>query len=109
MEKISLAKNVGNTVTIIGHVSNIMWQHLMTYDKAYPYNAYFDIPDSNQIVVYSKKPLPESGELAVTGKVIELRGSSKRPGQKESKVDDTYVEYHILADSWTSVSINKKK
>jgi hypothetical protein len=109
MDSINLGKNVGKMVTIKGHVSNIMWQHLMAYNKAYPHNSYFEIPDNNQIVLYSKNPLPNDRELTVTGKVIEVRGSSKRPGERESKVDDTYVEYHLLVDSWTSDSTSKKK
>lgn len=87
------------TVTTRGKVSTIIWQHMMTTVKGKKH-AYFDVDgETTQTVVYWRAPPTCSGLVEVTGKVIELRGSPKKQGQKESKVDDTYSELHLDVES----------
>jgi hypothetical protein len=90
----------GMPVTVRGKVSTIIWQHMMTSVDGKKH-AYFDVDgEKTQTVVYWKDPPTCSGMIEVTGKVLEIRGQSKRPGQqKESKVDDKYVELHIDVES----------
>jgi hypothetical protein len=87
---------VNSTITIKGHISNVQWQHLIKYDHNYPIISYLDLEDSFQIVLYSKTELPKDKELLLKGKVIQIHGSSKRPG--ETKVDETYSEYQFVVE-----------
>ena len=95
-----LGQHVDRQVELTGRVSEVIWQHLGAYFPDYPESYYFDVGDF-QIVVYARAPIECAGELTVRGRVVELRGPSKRPGDtEESKVDDRYVEYHLKVDSW---------
>jgi hypothetical protein len=98
-----LKNNVGKQIALEGHVSDVMWQHLMKYNPEYPRENYFDLPGNLQIVAYSKDSLPKNRQIQIIGQIIEIRGGSKRPQEKLSKVDETYVEYHILVNSWKYV------
>jgi hypothetical protein len=108
-----LYDHVDQTVQLIGQCSKIMWQHIIGYFPAYPHQAYFDLDDGSQTVIYSMQKLPASGRLELTGKVVEIRGGSKRPklvldaytkkDSRQSKVDETYVEYHLLVDRWKEI------
>lgn len=90
----ALAAHVGQQVCLAGHVAVNVWQHLV---GAVPGKTphYVDLPDGGQLVVHCAEPLP-SGALELLGRVLEVRGSSKRPG----KVDETYVEYALDVDAW---------
>jgi hypothetical protein len=89
----------GATVTVHGRVATVIWQHIVGHvpgKKA----AYFDVEaEDRQTVVYWKEPPTCAGLIEVTGQVIEVRGPPKRPGAKESKVDDSYGELHIDVES----------
>ncbi len=91
-----LSKYEGRKVEIAGRVSNTPWQHLIANPEGFAYSAYFDVGDF-QIVVYSKAPIACPGALLARGTVVKVQGSSKRPG---SKADESFVEYHLAADSW---------
>ena len=85
----------GATITVRGRVSQIIWQHIMTGVEGKK-SAYFDLDGekSQQTVVYWKDPPTCNGTIEVTGKVLEVRGGSKRPGGA-TKVDESYSELQI--------------
>jgi hypothetical protein len=95
-----LSKQVDKQVTIKGKISNVPWQHMIASVKGYNQSEYFDLEDKTQIVIYLKSPIPERGLISVTGKVIGVKGGSKKPGAAKS---EPYVEYHIAVDSWKPV------
>jgi hypothetical protein len=89
----------GEPITLRGRPSKLVWQHMMTSVPG-KRSAYFDLGGGKeQTVVYWKEPPNCAGDIEVTGKVLELRGPSKRPGQPETKVDDTYSERHVDVDT----------
>lgn len=91
----ALAGHVGRQICLTGRVAVNVWQHLVgtVADKS---TQYFDLADGGQLVVHAAEPLPSGAELELLGRVLEVRGSSKRPG----KVDETYVEYALDVDAW---------
>ena len=89
-----LHKYAGRKVTAVGKKSDLPWQHLIDPPDTHPDIVYFDMREI-QIVVYADELIDCRGELAVTGTVVELEGTSKRPGSKE-----IHTEYHIVADTW---------
>ena len=94
----------GATVTARGKVSNIMWQHMMREVPGKTY-AYFDVEgEKTQTIVYWKDDPKCTGLTEVTGTVVELRGPAKKPGVRESKVDDSYAELHIDVERTRCVS-----
>lgn len=85
----------GEPITLRGHVATVMWQH-MTTGVAGKKLAYFDLRGGKeQTVVYWTETPKCAGDIEVTGKVLELRGPSKRPHEPETKVDDSYSERHV--------------
>ena len=92
-----LMSQVDKQVTIKGKISKIPWQHMITTVKGYPLNEYFDLEDKTQIVIYLKEAIPERGLISITGKVVGVKGGSKKPGAAKS---EPYVEYHVAVDSW---------
>jgi len=92
-----LKDKVGKKIALKGKISDIPWQHMIEDVEGNNHIYYFDLEHGNQIVIYSKAEIQCTSSLSITGKVIEVRGKSKRP----SKIDDiTYVEYHIVVDDW---------
>lgn len=90
----ALSAHVGQQVCVSGRVAVNAWQHLVgTVPGKSP--QYFDLADGGQLVVHAVEGLP-SGSLELLGRVLEVRGSSKRPG----KVDETYVEYALDVEAW---------
>jgi hypothetical protein len=85
---------VSKTVTIKGKISNRPEQHMIDPQESYPYMDYFDA-DNKQFVVYTKEKINCSGETTITGKTIEIKGSSKKPGS-----DEFYTEEQILVNSF---------
>ena len=90
----SLSTLVDRKVSIGGIVANEPWQHMIGEFPGYDHIAYFDT-DTDQIVIYSRKPVPAGIPITVYGKVRQVGGKSKRPGD-----DTAYKEYHILVDKW---------
>ncbi|MDD8025477.1 MAG: hypothetical protein PHI34_03105 [Acidobacteriota bacterium] len=88
-----LGGHVGGKVVLEGRVSKTPWQHMIHWPDGYSEIAYFDFELGRQTVLYAKKPVDCPGFLTVWGKVIEIRGESKRPGS-----DAPAVEYQILVD-----------
>ena len=95
-----LKSSVSKTIIITGYVSNVMNQHIIKHIKTHPIENYIDLDDGYQTIAYSKYTLPSNCLLKITGTVIETRGEFERNGEMETKIDDSYVEYHILVDSW---------
>ena len=91
----SLAKYEGNKVVIKGRVSHMPWQHMIQPLDSHPDISYVDV-SNDQIVVYSKRPLPSEGNLEIRGTVTRLVGTSKRPGS-----DEVYSEIQLVADGWS--------
>ncbi len=94
---IRLSENIGNDISLIGSISNTPWQHLIEITETYGNIEYLDLEDGNQIVIYSKKLIKCERKVRITGKVIEVTGKSKRPGDTSEEV---YTEYQIIVDDW---------
>ena len=90
-------KQVGGETTLEGKVAEAIWQHLIL-GVAGKTEVYIDLPDKTQTVAYIDPAFNCKGQVRLTGKVVEVRGGSKRPG---SKIDDQeYVEYHLDVTRW---------
>lgn len=90
----NLNKYVEKRISLKGDISDMPWQHLILYDPDYPYILYFDV-NEDQIVIYSKIEIKCKKNLWIFGKVIEVKGTSKRPGSNEP-----YIEYGILVNTF---------
>lgn len=89
----------GQVVVARGRVSTTPWQHVMS-GVAGKKSAYLDLEGGKrQTVIYWVEPPKCSAEVEVTGRVLEVRGDSKRPGGQPTKSDDTWRELHIDVDS----------
>ena len=89
-------QKVGQEVTIEGKVAEAIWQH-MIQGVSGKTEIYVDLDDQTQTVAYSDPAFNCKGRIRLTGKVIELRGGSKRG----SKIDDQeYVEHHLDVTRW---------
>jgi hypothetical protein len=90
-------KKVGKEATLEGRVAEAIWQHLIK-GVAGKTEVYIDLDDKTQTVAYIDPAFDCKGKVRLTGKVVEVRGGSKRPG---SKIDDQeYVEYHLDVSRW---------
>jgi hypothetical protein len=98
--QMNFSDKVDQKVTVTGKISNIPWQHIITTVKGYPLSEYFDLDDKTQIVIYLKTAISERGHVAITGKVIGVKGGSKRPGAAKS---EPYTEYQVAVDEWKPV------
>ncbi len=94
---VKLSENVGNKISIVGIISNTPWQHLIDYNEEYSNIGYLDLEDGSQIVIYSKKNIKCEKKVRIKGKVIEVSGKSKRPGDTSEEV---YREYQIIVEDW---------
>jgi hypothetical protein len=89
----------GERITLRGRPSSVIHQHMMTSVPGKTL-AYLDLrAGAEQTVIYWKEIPKCSGDVQVTGKVIELRGPKQRPGQLPSKVDETYSERQLDVDT----------
>ena len=95
-----LKSQVNKIVTVKGKISNIPWQHIIGSVPGHNLQEYFDLEDKNQIVIYLKSAISERGMISITGKVVEVKGGSKKPGAAKS---EPFSEYHIAVDSWKPV------
>jgi hypothetical protein len=103
--RLRLADWVGQQVEVPGQRAIEIWQHLMGHVPG-KQAEYFDPADGgNQLVAHVSGGLPEGHPVVLWGTVLEVRGPSKRPrppgpgGEpRETKVDDTYVEYALDVD-----------
>lgn len=74
-EKLQL--KVGETVELTGKLSNQPWQHMIDIHPEYPYIAYVDFDDGDQLVVYTKELAECNGEFGFKGTVIQIEGESE--------------------------------
>ncbi|MBN1495049.1 hypothetical protein JW911_04960 [Candidatus Peregrinibacteria bacterium] len=81
-------------VTLTGKISDIPEQHMINFPEGYLYSDYFDT-DKLQYVIYSKEKIACSGEFTLKGSMIEIEGTSKKPGS-----DEVYTEKQIIVDSY---------
>nr|MDO8111334.1 hypothetical protein [Candidatus Sigynarchaeota archaeon] len=95
-----LSKFVDKKTTLIGKISDVPWQHMIASVKTHPNIYYFDLEDKNQIVIYARTTIAHAGKISITGKIIAVKGGSKRPGAAKS---EPYTEYHMLVDEWKPV------
>lgn len=93
-EKLQLT--IGEPIEITGTLSDQPWQHMIDIREDYPYIAYVDFEDGDQLVVYTKQLAICDGEFGVKGTVIEIEGESKNPNS-----DEKYTEVQIIADEIT--------
>jgi len=93
-----LAQNEGNTITIIGKISNVVWQHIISATNSHPYFSYFDLEDGYQIIIYTKNQITCKERVEVKGEVIRVEGNE----DVDSKAAGL-VEYHIIADTWKCI------
>ena len=95
-----LKEKIGQEVSIVGKISDIMWQHMIAYELDYPEILYFDPKDGGaQIVLYSKTLIKNKPNkyVKVFGKVKEIK-SSRQKGQKIE--DGDYREYHLIVNRY---------
>ena len=97
-----LAPLVGQRIELEGSLSQTMWPHMFQLRMSHPHHAYLDVGD-RQTVIYTTSPMPERGRIRVRATVDEVRGSPQEPGQKPSKADENWVEYHLVVDSWEPI------
>jgi hypothetical protein len=83
------------SVVLEGRLSQVPWQHMIRRPGGYRETAYFDYGAGRQTVLYTKNAVFCDGGLTVWGKVVEVRGESKRPGS-----DAPAAEFQILVDRW---------
>ncbi len=93
-EKLNL--EAGETVELSGKLSDQVWQHMIDIKPDYPYIAYVDFDNGDQLVVYTKTLPVCNGEFGFKGTVIETEGESKRPDS-----DEKFTEIQISADEIT--------
>ena len=91
----SLSKLKDARVILDGRLAAVPWQHLIRIPEGYGAPAYFDFGENRQTVLYAKDAILCPAGVTVWGRVIEIRGESKRPGS-----DTPGVEYQILVDRW---------
>lgn len=84
-------------ITLYGRIAQVINQHLIADSKKEA--VYIDLEDGDQIVAYVPHPLSCLGRVELTGKMIEVKGPAKRPGQ-ETKVDDSYTERQMDVRRW---------
>ncbi|MBT9544271.1 MAG: hypothetical protein IV090_02645 [Candidatus Sericytochromatia bacterium] len=95
-----LTRHAGQKVTIYGRLTDEIHQHMVMPPPSHQKIAYFRPDIGGQTVIYLAKTAPAcQGPLKLVGQVVELRGSSKRPGEPPSKVDQTYVEHQLRVES----------
>ncbi len=98
-----LRENIDQNVSIVGKISDIMWQHMIAHEPDYPEILYFDPKNGdNQIVLYAKTKIENKPHkfLKVFGKVKEIKATS----QKGQKIDDgDYREYHLIVNRYEYV------
>ena len=88
----------GDVVVVRGKLSKLPHQHLIGSVTG-KREHYFDVTGGSQTIVYAASLPACTGELELRGKVLEVRGASKRPGDtKEMKVDSSYREFHVDVD-----------
>ncbi|MHA1991382.1 MAG: hypothetical protein ACW981_05385 [Candidatus Hodarchaeales archaeon] len=97
LEKI--LNSLGESITISGQISEVIWQHMISYQPEYPHSDYFDLEDEYQIVIYCKEKIEIKTTIEITGKVIKVSGQPKRP----TKVNEEYSEYQMLVDNWKPI------
>ena len=98
-----LKENIDKNISIVGMISDIMWQHMISYEPDYPEILYFDPKNGgNQIVLYAKTKIQNKPQkyLKVFGKVKEIK-SSRQKGQKIE--DGDYREYHLIVNRYEYV------
>ena len=98
-----LREKIDQEVSIIGKISDIMWQHMISYEPDYPEILYFDPKNGdNQIVLYAKTQIKNKPNIYVIvfSKVKEIKCS----GQKGQKIEDgDYREYHLIISRYEYV------
>ena len=98
-----LKENIGQEVSIVGKISDIMWQHMIAYEPDYPEILYFDPKNGdNQIVLYAKTQILNKPNkyVKVFGTVKEIKSNR----QKGQKIDDgDYREYHLIVSRYEYV------
>ena len=99
----NIKEKIGQDFSIIGTISDIMWQHMIAYEPDYPEILYFDPKDGGaQIVLYAKTPIANKPQkyVKVFGKVKEIK-STRQKGQKIE--DGDYREYHLIVNRYEYV------
>lgn len=100
----TIIKSLGEHITISGQISEVIWQHMISYQPEYPHSEYFDLEDGYQIIIYCKEKIDRKTPIEISGKVIKISGQAKRPGN----IHEEYTEYHILVDTWSTPGSNDK-
>lgn len=82
-------------IVLVGRLSAVPWQHMIRIPEGYGEPAYLDFGENRQTVLYAKAAINCPAALTVWGRVVEIRGESKKPGS-----DAPAVEYQIVVDRW---------
>lgn len=99
----NLNEKIGQNVSIVGKISDIMWQHMITYELDYPEILYFDPKKGGpQLVLYAKTQIKNKPEkyVKVFGIVKEIK-STRQKGQKIEGGE--YREYHLIVNRYEYV------
>ncbi len=95
-----LKEKIGQEVSVVGKISDIMWQHMIKYEPDYPEILYFDPKNGDaQIVLYAKTQIENKPNkyVKVFGIVKEIKSSH----QKGQKIEDgDYREYHLIVNRY---------
>lgn len=95
-----LTRYSGQQVIVYGTLTDEVHQHMVQPPPEHQKIAYLRPDSGGQMVIYlAKEVAPCRGALKLSGRVLELRGPSKRPGGPPSKVDETYVEHQLQVEN----------
>ena len=99
-----LKEKIGQEVSVVGKISDIMWQHMIAYEPDYPEILYFDPKDGGpQMVLYAKTQIENQPHKYV--KVFGIVKEIKATAQKGQKIEDgEYREYHLIVDRYEYVN-----
>lgn len=84
----------GQVVRVLGTISNTPWQHLVAHIPG-KLVEYLDLEDGGQTVIYIDKSPHCPGMVEVEGVVMEVQGSTKRPGGPRNAQEESFSELHI--------------
>ncbi len=85
-----LAARADGPATVYGRVAQVPGQHMIQLVERCTF-VYFDLPGGGQIVVYMPVAPPCPGRVRLSGRVLPLYGSAKRPGDPRP-----VLEYQLL-------------
>ena len=87
----------GKRITLEGTLSVRPLQHLVLMVESHPHVTYIDV-DSVQVVLYSKSPLPQEGQVEVSGALIIMKAGTSDSSLNSGST--LFVDHQVLVDRW---------